>query len=120
MAEWSIAAVLKTAVPPKGTGGSNPSPSANGKNCTVKDYTSLIIWVAVIGGIFALLWRKGYLLRLRTYVLETREELRKCTWPTREELQGNTVVVFVSMALLGAFTVTADFFFSILIRAITS
>ncbi len=36
VAEWSIAAVLKT-VDPQGSGGSNPSLSANYKNCkTVK------------------------------------------------------------------------------------
>ena len=120
VAEWSIAAVLKTAAPRKGAGGSNPSPSANAQVCNVNNYTSLVIWVAVIGGIFVLLWRKGYLLRLRNYVLETKEELRKCSWPSKEELGGNTIVVFAALALLGAFTVAADFIYSIVIRAITS
>ncbi len=62
----------------------------------------------VIGSAFAFLWWKGYLLRFSNYVQATREELRKCTWPTWEELKGSTVVVTISIALLGAFTVGVD------------
>jgi preprotein translocase SecE subunit len=69
---------------------------------------SLIIWTAVIAGLFLFLWRKGYLLRLRTYTLETREELRKCTWPGRQELKGSTTVVMVTIFLLGLFTYLVD------------
>ena len=64
--------------------------------------------MAVVGILFGVLWRKGYLVRLTTYVQQTREELRKCTWPTWEELKGSTVVVAVSLALLGGFTVGVD------------
>ena len=39
---------------------------------------------------------------------ETREELRKCTWPTWDELKGSTVVVMISILLLGVFTVVVD------------
>jgi preprotein translocase SecE subunit len=48
------------------------------------------------------MWRKGHLARLAKNVQETREELKKCTWPTMDELRGSTVVVFVATALLGA------------------
>jgi hypothetical protein len=34
-----------------------------------------------------------------------REELKKCTWPTWEELKGSTVLIMISIALLGGFTV---------------
>lgn len=81
-------------------------------------YIKLAIYVAVIGAVFAFLWRKGYLVRVSTYVAETREELRKCTWPTFEELKGSTVVVMITLALLGAFTVGVDFVVSYLIRFI--
>ncbi|MBI4663236.1 MAG: preprotein translocase subunit SecE [Verrucomicrobia bacterium] len=79
----------------------------------------LLFWAVVIGGIFAFAWRKGYLLRIANYVAETREELRKCTWPTYEELKGSTVVVMVSIALIGGFTVGVDFVISLLVRLIT-
>ncbi|MCI0538764.1 MAG: preprotein translocase subunit SecE [Verrucomicrobiales bacterium] len=78
----------------------------------MKNYIQIIIWVVVIGATFAVLWRKGYLLRLSNYVVETREELKKCTWPSIEELKGSTVVIFVSIALVGLFTVGIDFVIS--------
>ena len=75
--------------------------------------------MAVVGVVFGILWRKGYLLRLTTYVQQTREELRKCTWPTWAELKGSTVVVGVSIVLLGGFTVLVDYIFVLLVRWIT-
>ena len=81
-----------------------------------KDYIKLIVTVAVIGIAFGVLWRKGYLLRLRSYILETREELRKCTWPSFDELKGSTVVVMVSILILGAFTVGVDFVLALFVN----
>ena len=65
----------------------------------------------MVGAIFAFLWSKGYLQQLTDYVKQTREELRKCTWPTWDELKGSTVVVAISIILLGCFTVLADIVF---------
>jgi preprotein translocase subunit SecE len=61
-----------------------------------------------VGGVFAWLWRAGHLARLTAYVQQTKEELRKCTWPSLEELKGSTVVVAISILILGAFTVAVD------------
>ena len=66
------------------------------------------IWGALVGIVFAVLWRKGYLLQLTNYVQQTREELRKCTWPTWDELKGSTVVVTISIVILGGFIVLVD------------
>jgi preprotein translocase subunit SecE len=77
----------------------------------------LLITVALVAIIFVFLWRKGYLLRLSNYVLETREELRKCTWPSWDELKGSTVVVMISIALLGAFTIGVDFVLTLFVDA---
>ena len=85
----------------------------------MSDLAKIGIWVAVVGILFGILWRKGYLVRLTTYVQQTREELRKCTWPTGDELKGSTVVVAVSIVLLGGFTVLVDFIFAMLVRWIT-
>jgi preprotein translocase subunit SecE len=81
----------------------------------MNDYLVLALWVGVIGALFAFSWRKGYLRRMRTYILETRQELIKCTWPTREELRGSTVVVSVAFTLMALFTVTVDLIVSYLI-----
>ena len=75
----------------------------------MKDYTQILIWVGILGFVFAVLWFTGNLVKLRNYVLETREELRKCTWPTLDELKGSTVLVAISIVLLGVFTVIVDY-----------
>jgi preprotein translocase subunit SecE len=67
-----------------------------------------LIWVVVIGAAFGFLWWQGHVQRFRVYVQQTREELKKCTWPTWEELKGHTAVVIVSIVLLGGFTVGVD------------
>ena len=85
----------------------------------MNDLVKILIWVAVIGSVFAILWWQGQLVRIRNYVLETREELKKCTWPTWDELKGSTALVVVSIILLGGFTVITDLFFNMLVRLIT-
>ena len=84
------------------------------------DLVKILVWVVVIGVAFAVLWRKGYFERLSNYVRDTREELKRCTWPTVSELQGSTVVVFVSILLLGSFTVGVDLIINLLLRLVTS
>jgi len=83
----------------------------------VNDLTKILIWVVVVGAVFAFLWWRGHLKRLATYVEQTREELRKCTWPTWDELKGSTVIVMISIVILGAFTVLVDqIFFQIFFK----
>jgi preprotein translocase subunit SecE len=69
----------------------------------------IIILAVGILAIFGLLWWQGQIRRLALYFQETREELRKCSWPTWEELKGSTALVIVSIAMLGLFTVAVDF-----------
>ena len=97
-------------------GGSNPSPSARTMN---NYYMKLALVVAAVAVVFGILWHKGYLLRLRNYILETREELRKCTWPSWAELKGSTVVVMISIFILGAFTVGIDIILSTFVTWLT-
>ena len=68
----------------------------------------LIILATIAIVIFAYLMRRGAFLRVSAYFAETKEELKKCTWPTWEELKGSTVVVAVAIAILGLFTAVAD------------
>ncbi len=79
----------------------------------------IVVWVVVVGGAFLWLWRTGQLARLTAYIQATREELRKCTWPTLEELKGSTVVVGISIVLLGAFTMVVDAVFMMVVRWLT-
>jgi preprotein translocase subunit SecE len=73
------------------------------------------ILLGIVVAVFFWAWQKGHLLRLGSYVEETKVELRKCTWPTRDELKGSTVVVIVSIGIVAVFTVAADFFISQLV-----
>ena len=78
----------------------------------------MIVVVVIAMTAFTILWRKGAFLRLSAYWNETMEELKKCTWPTWEELQGSTVVVIVSVGLLGLFTVGVDLLVATIVRII--
>ena len=74
----------------------------------MKEYSSLIIGLVVVAAVFGTAWYMGYLVRLSNYVQATREELKKCTWPTWEELKGSTILIMISIVLLGAFTTVVD------------
>ena len=84
----------------------------------MSDYLPMIIAIVVAMVAFTIAWRKGAFLRLSAYWDETIEELKKCTWPTWEELQGSTVVVIVSVGMLGIFTVGVDFLVASIVRFI--
>ena len=83
----------------------------------MNNWTHIAIWAVVIGGLFGLLWWQGQIQRLAVYVQQTREELRKCSWPTWEELKGSTALIIVMIGLLGGFVVVIDrVLFTIFIR----
>jgi preprotein translocase subunit SecE len=75
---------------------------------TVNELTKILIWAAVIGVLFAILWWQGQVRRFAVYIQETREELKKCSWPTWQELKGSTVVIAISIALFSVFVMAAD------------
>lgn len=67
---------------------------------------------------FGFAWRKGYLLKMAAYVGETKVELKKCNWPGREELKASTVLVMVSVVLIGFFTFGIDLVISSVIKVL--
>jgi preprotein translocase subunit SecE len=85
-----------------------------------KNLITILIWVVAIGIAFGLAWWKGYLVRFSNYVALTREELRKCTWPTWDELKGSTVVVSITILMLGVFCYAVDSVFFYIVRMIIS
>jgi preprotein translocase subunit SecE len=84
----------------------------------VSELIPTLIWLAILGIVFGVLWYLGYVARFANYLKETREELRKCTWPTWEELKGSTAVVMVATLLLGLFTALVDLVFAMFARHI--
>ena len=84
----------------------------------MKEYLPFLIWFAVIGAIFAVAWKQGQLARLAAYVTATQQELKKCNWPSKDELWNSTVLVFVVLAALGLFTIGSDFAILKVVRAL--
>ena len=52
------------------------------------------------------------------FIKESKAELQKVTWPTKQELLMNTIVVLIAVVLVAVSIWIADTVFSILIRAI--
>ncbi len=46
--------------------------------------------------------------KLRTFIDEVKAELLKCSWPTRKELFGQSMVVIISVIVLSAFVGLCD------------
>ena len=94
-------------VPVSEPGGNSASSSSS------VDLPLPISWL--IGGVVLLVVlfiakKKGLLDRIRFFFLQTREELVKCSWPTRDELKGSTWMVLAAVFMLGFFTFMADLF----------
>ena len=116
VAEWSIATVLKTVVRETAPGVRIPPPPP--KKVEMKEMLPLIIGIMVLSAVFVLLARAGYFLKISAYLGETMQEMRKCTWPTWDELVGSTAVVVVAVGIIGGFTVGVDFLISFIISHI--
>jgi len=50
--------------------------------------------------------------RVMQFLSEVKSELKKVTWPSKEELKGSTTVVIILTFLLGLFIGAIDFFVS--------
>jgi preprotein translocase subunit SecE len=53
--------------------------------------------------------------RLRRFLQEAWSELKKVTWPTREQTRNLTVLVFVISAAVGAYIAIFDALFKVII-----
>ena len=74
----------------------------------MSSWTKILIWAGFIIALFAYLWWQGQVRRFSVYIQETREELKKCSWPTWTELKGSTVLIAVTIALLCGFVFAVD------------
>jgi preprotein translocase SecE subunit len=81
-------------------------------------YIQLLLWSVGILAIFGVAWYLGWLKSLAVYIGETRDELKKCNWPSKDELWNSTVLVFVVLAALGLFTIGSDFAILKAVRAL--
>jgi preprotein translocase subunit SecE len=56
--------------------------------------------------------------RIKLFFSETRTELKKVTWPTRQELKESTIVVIVSTFIVTIFIGVVDQIISRVIRLV--
>ena len=56
--------------------------------------------------------------RIRRFVEESWSELKKVTWPTREQVRNLTVLVFVISAAVGAYIALFDILFTAIIQRV--
>ncbi len=61
---------------------------------------------------------KNPLTRLREYVLDVRAEMRRVTWPGKQEIYGTTVMVVLTTFLFGIYFFLCDQGFGYLVRRV--
>ena len=76
------------------------------------NWTTIGIWGGVIAVLFGYLWYKGHVRSMALYCQETWVELKKCAWPNWNELKGSTVLIAVTILLLGVFISVLDIVFN--------
>ncbi|MGD0650392.1 MAG: preprotein translocase subunit SecE [Verrucomicrobiia bacterium] len=57
--------------------------------------------------------------KIRDFLAEVTVELKKSAWPTRRELTDSTIVVIITVLILGLFVAFADLVFVKLIGLLT-
>jgi preprotein translocase subunit SecE len=62
--------------------------------------------------------RRDMLTRVREYLAEVRAEMRRVTWPSKQEIYGTTVMVIITTFLFGAYFMVCDKAFSSLMLKI--
>jgi len=60
----------------------------------------------------------GWLTRIRTFLTEVRAEMKKVTFPSRNEVVATSIVVVVTSAIFGAYLWVADIVISQLYQGI--
>ena len=59
------------------------------------------------------------IVKVQEFTLDVWTELKKCSWPTRKELVDSTLVVTVTIVVLGIFVAIADLIFLRLVALLT-
>jgi preprotein translocase subunit SecE len=62
--------------------------------------------------------RSGVLARPRKFARDVRGELRRVTWPDRDQLRQSTAVVLIIVLVLAVYVAAVDFVFQSLVRLI--
>ncbi len=58
--------------------------------------------------------------KIMSFVNEVKSELKRVTWPTREELIGSTIIVCILVVVFAVILGSMDALFTVLVRNIVS
>jgi preprotein translocase subunit SecE len=58
--------------------------------------------------------------RIKKFILDTIAEMRKCTWPNRQELFESTILVVIAVVVLGFFVAGIDEISRFIINFVTT
>ena len=61
---------------------------------------------------------KTFLYRLRAYFAEVRSEMKRVTWPNKQEIYGMTVMVILTTFLFGLYFWATDSVFSFFVARV--
>lgn len=64
--------------------------------------------------------KKPFFARMKKYFKDTKSELKKVTWPTKEQLKHNTFVIISFIIMVGIFLFVFDIAFSWLFSLVTN
>lgn len=81
-------------------------------------FLGFLIAVFVIGFDTGIRWLDRGSKRIIEFLIDTQGELQKVSWPTKYELFGSTVVVIVSVIVIGVFILGVDWFVSMIMEYI--
>ena len=63
-------------------------------------------------------WVRSKVTAVKEFYVETRLEMKRVTWPTRQQVQSTTIVVIVTVFFFGAYFLLTDNIFGRLIDMI--
>ena len=76
-----------------------------------------LVWFVVAGGVFIKSSQGG---RFQHFLKETRIELRKVVWPTREETFKTTGIIMIAVVIVAIFLWIVDAFFTWGVQSISA
>lgn len=56
--------------------------------------------------------------KIKDYINDVNKEMKKVSWPTREQLRESTIVVLVTTAIITAFVYVIDLVMSTLVKGL--
>ena len=58
--------------------------------------------------------------KIRTFLFDTVEEMRKCNWPTRDQLFESTILVIIALVIATAYLAAVDQVLFRIVRFLTT